>query len=167
MEKQWKQWETLFGRGSEITADGGCSHEIKRCLLLGRKPISNLDSVLKSRNITLLTKISLLKAMVFPVFFYGCESWTVEKAEHRRIDAFNCGVGEDSWESLGLQGDPTSPFWRRSTLGFLWKEWCSSWNPSTLATSCEELTQWTWICASSGSWCRTGSLGCCSLWVLK
>ena len=59
-----------------------------------------------------------------PVVLYGCESWTVKKAEHRRIDALNCGVGEDSWESLGLQGDPTSPFWRRSALGFLWKEWC-------------------------------------------
>ena len=63
------------------------------------------------------------KAMVFPVVMYGCQSWTVKKAERRRIDALNCGVGEDSWESLGLQGDPTSPFWRRSTLGFLWKEW--------------------------------------------
>jgi len=79
------------------------------------------------------------KAMVFPVVMYGCESWTVKKAERRRIDALNCGVGEDSWESLGLQGDPTSPFWRRSALGVLWKEWCQSWNSITLATSCEEL----------------------------
>ena len=73
---------------SKITADGDCSHEIKRCLLLGRKVITNLDSILKSRNITLPTKIHLVKAMVFPVVMYGCESWTIKKAEHRRIDAF-------------------------------------------------------------------------------
>ena len=89
IEKQWKQCQTLFwGGGSKITADGDCSHEIKRCLLLGRKIITNLDSILKSRDITLPTKVSLVKAMVFPVVMYGCESWTVKKAEHRRIDAF-------------------------------------------------------------------------------
>ena len=109
--------------GSKITADGDCSHEIKRRLLLGRKVMTNLDSVFKSRDITLPTKVHLVKAMGFPVFVYGCESWTVKKAERQRIDALNCGVGDDSWESLGLQGDPTSPFWRRSALGFLWKEW--------------------------------------------
>jgi len=86
------------------------SHEIKRHLLLGRKVMTNLDSILKSRDITLPTKVHLVKAMVFPVVMYGCESWTVKKAECQRIDALNCGVGEDSWESLGLQGDPTSPF---------------------------------------------------------
>ena len=74
--------------GSKITADGDCSHEIKRCLLLGRKVLTNLDSILKSRDITLLTKVHLVKAMVFPVVVYGCESWTVKKAEHRKIDAF-------------------------------------------------------------------------------
>ena len=74
--------------GSKITADGDCSHEIKRRLLLGRKAMTNLDSILKSRDITLRTKICLVKAMVFPVVVYGCESWTVKKAEHRRIDAF-------------------------------------------------------------------------------
>ena len=73
---------------SKITADGDCSHEIKRCLLLGRKAMTNLDSILKSRDITLLTNVSLVKAMVFPVIMYGCESWTIKKAEHRRIDAF-------------------------------------------------------------------------------
>ena len=77
----------IFG-GSKITADGDCSHEIKRCLLLGRKIVTNLDSILKSRDITLPTKVHLVKAMVFPVVMYGCESWTVKKAEHRRIDAF-------------------------------------------------------------------------------
>ena len=74
--------------GSKITADGDCSHEIKRCLLLGRKVMTNLDSIFKSRGITLPTKVRLVKAMVFPVVMYGCESWTVKKAEHQRIDAF-------------------------------------------------------------------------------
>ena len=74
--------------GSKITADGDCSHEIKRCLLLGRKVVTNLDSILKSRDITLSTKVHLVKAIVFPVVVYGCESWTVKKAERRRIDAF-------------------------------------------------------------------------------
>ena len=74
--------------GSKITADGNCSHEIKTCLLLGRKAMTNLSSVLKSRDITLPTKVYLVKAMVFPVVMYGCESWTVKKAEHQRIDAF-------------------------------------------------------------------------------
>ena len=74
--------------GSKITADGDCSHEIKRCLFLGRKSMTNLDSILKSRDITLSTKVCLVKAMVFPVVMYGCESWTLKKAEHRRIDAF-------------------------------------------------------------------------------
>ena len=74
--------------GSKITADGYCSHEIKRCLFLGRKVMTNLDSIFKSRDITLLTKVPLVKAMVFPVVMYGCESWTVKKAERRRIDAF-------------------------------------------------------------------------------
>ena len=88
MGKQWKQCQTLFWRGSKITADGDCSHEIKRCLLLGRKVMTNLDSIFKSRDITLPTKVHLVKAMVFPVIMYGCESWTVKKAERRRIDAF-------------------------------------------------------------------------------
>ena len=95
--------------GYRITADGGCSHEIKRHLLLGRKVMTNLDSILKSRDITLPTKFYLVKAMIFPMVMCGCESWTVKKAQHQKIDALNCGVGEDSWEFLGLQGDPTSP----------------------------------------------------------
>ena len=78
----------LFLGGSKITADGDCSHEIKRCLLLGRKVMTNLDSILKSRDITLLTKVHLVKAIVFSVVMYGCESWTIKKAKHRRIDAF-------------------------------------------------------------------------------
>ena len=88
MGKQCKQWLTLFLRGSKITADGDCSHETKRRLLLGRKIMINLDSKLKSRDITLPTKVYLVKAMVLLVVMYGCESWTIKKAEHRSIDAF-------------------------------------------------------------------------------
>ena len=82
--------------GFKITTDGDCSREIKRCLLRGEKAMTNLDSILKSRDITLPTKVCLVKAMVFPVVRYGCESWTVKKAEHQRTDALNCDVGEDS-----------------------------------------------------------------------
>ena len=87
MGKQWKQWETIF-LGSKITADSECSHEIKRCLLLGRKVMTKSDSILKSRDITWTTNVCLVKAMDFPVFMYGCESWTTKIAECRRIDAF-------------------------------------------------------------------------------
>ena len=87
MEKQWKQWDFIF-LGSKITADGDCIHEIKTHLLLGRKAMTNLDSILKSRDITLSTKVSLVKAMVFPVVMGGCESWTIKRSEHWSIDAF-------------------------------------------------------------------------------
>ena len=171
MEKQWKQYQTLFLGGSKITVDGDCSHEIKRRLLLGRKwkqslsvmsdclwpmdcsppsssvhgilqarilewadisfsigrkVMTNLDSIWKSRDITLPTKVHLVKAMVFLEVMYGCESWTVKKAEHRRIDAFELWC----WRRLlrvpldCKEIHPTSPFWRISALGFLWKEWC-------------------------------------------
>ena len=98
----WQIGETMetvrdfISGDSKITADGDCSHEIKRHLFLGRKAMTNIDSILKSRDITLPSKICLVKAMVFPVVMYGCESWTVKKAEHQRIDALNCGVGQDS-----------------------------------------------------------------------
>ena len=84
------------GQCSKIIADGDCSHEIKRCLLLGKKNMTNLDSILKNRDIALPAKVHLVKAIVFPVVMYGCESWTIKKAEHGRIDIFICGVGEDS-----------------------------------------------------------------------
>ena len=100
--------------GSKFTADGDCSHEIKRRLLLGRKVMTNLNSIFKSRDITLPTKVHLVKAMVFPVVMYGCESWTVKKAECQRIDAFELWC----WRRL-LRVPWTA---RRSTLGFLWKE---------------------------------------------
>ena len=95
MGKQWKQRVYFLG-GSKITADGEYSHEIRRRLLLGRKAMTNIDSILKSRDITLPTKIHLVKPMVFPVVIYGCESWTIKKAKCQRIDVLNCGVGEDS-----------------------------------------------------------------------
>ena len=107
MGKQWKQCQIILG-GSKITADGDCSHEIKRCLLLGKKAMTNQDSILKSRDVTLLTNIHPVEAMFFSVVMYECGIWTIKKAECGRIDAFelwywrrllmlsNCGVGEDS-----------------------------------------------------------------------
>ena len=126
--------------GSKITADGDCSHEIKRCFLLWRRLMTNLDSILKSRDITLPTKVHLVKAMVFPVVMYGCESWTIKKAERWRIDAFKLWC----WRSL-LRVPWTA---RRSNQSVLkeinpeihWKEWCWSWNSNTSATWCEEKT---------------------------
>ena len=94
--------------GSKITADGDCSHEVKRRLLLGRKVMTNPDSILKSRDITLPTKVPLVKAMVSPLVMYGCESWTIKKAEHQRIEAFELWCWRRLLRVLGLQGDPTS-----------------------------------------------------------
>ena len=128
--------------GSKISADGDCSHEIKRCLLLGRKVMTNLDSILKGRDITLPTKVRLVKAMVFPVVMYGCESWTIKKAEHRRIDVFELWC----WRWL-LRAPWTA---RRSNQSLI-KEispGCSleglmlKLKLHTLATWCEELTHW-------------------------
>ena len=151
MGKQWKQCQTLFLGDSKITADGDCSHEIKRRLLLGSKVMTNRDSTLKSKDITLPTKVRLVKAMVFPVIIYGCESWTVKKAERPRIDAFEpC-----CWRRL-LRVPWTA---RRSNQSIL-KEispGCSleglmlRLKLNTLATSWEELTHW------KRSWCWEGS----------
>ena len=91
--------ERLYFWGSKITADGDCSHEIKRCLFFGRKLMTNLESILKSRDITLPTKVCLIKTMVFPVVMYGCEGWTIKRAEHRRIDAFELWCWEKTLES--------------------------------------------------------------------
>ena len=107
--KKWKQWQVLFSWAPKsLWTVHDCSHKIERCLLLGRKAMTNLDSILKIRDIILLTKVLMVKAMVFPVVIYGCEIWTIKKAESWRNDVFNCGVGEDSWESHGLQGDQIS-----------------------------------------------------------
>ena len=111
MEKQWKQWQTLFFLDYKITADGDCSHEIKRRLLLGRKVMTNLDSILKSRDITLPTKVCLVKAMIFPAIMYGCESWTIKKAECQRIHA------SELWYWRRLLRVPWSA--RRSSLSIL------------------------------------------------
>ena len=111
--------------------------------------MTNLDSILKKRDITLPTKVQIVKAMAFPVVIYGCESWTLKKAEHQRMDAF------EPWcwrrllrESLGLRGNPTSPSWKKSVLGVHWKDWCWSWNSNTLATWYKELSHlkrpWCW-----------------------
>ena len=135
--------------GSKITADGDCSHEFKRCLLLGKKVISNLDSILKSRDITLPTKVHLVKAMVFPVVMYGCDSWTLKKAKRQRIDAF------EIWCLRRLLWVPWTA--RRSNQSILkeispvnWKDWCWGWNSNILATSWEYLTHW------KRPWCWEG-----------
>ena len=107
-EKMVTMTEFIF-LGSKITEDGDCSHEIKRPLLLGRKAMTNLDRILKSRDITLLKKVHLVKAMVFPVVMHGYESQTTKKAEHKEMMLLNHGAGKDSWESLGQEGDQTSP----------------------------------------------------------
>ena len=114
----------FFFVGSKIASDGDFSHEIKRHLILGRKVMTNLDSILKSRDITLPTKVHLVKAVVFPLVMYGCERWTIKKAEHWKIDVF------ELW------------CWRR-LLQVPWTaNWNWSWNSNTLATSCKELTHW-------------------------
>ena len=111
----------IFG-GSKITTDGECYHEVKRSFLLGRKLLTNLDSILKSRDITLPTKVRLVKAMVFPVVMYGHESWTIKLTEHQRIDAFELWCWRRLLRVPGLQGDPTSPAYRKSVLNVHWKD---------------------------------------------
>ena len=100
MADRWGESENKFFLGSKITADGDCSHKIKRCLLFGRKAMTNLDSILKSRTILLLTKVHLVRAMVFPVVMYRCESWTIKRAEHQELMLSNCDVGEECSEPL-------------------------------------------------------------------
>ena len=144
MENRWGNSgnrDFNFG-GSKITADVYSSQKIKRHLLSGRKVMTNLYGILKSRDISLPTKVRLVKAMVFPVVMDGCESWTIKKAEHQRMMLLNCGVGEDSWESFGQQGDPTSQSKRKSVTNIHWKDWCWSRNSNTLATWCKVPTHW-------------------------
>ena len=111
----------IFG-GSKITADGDCSHEIKRCLLLGRKVMTNLDSMLKSRDTTLQTKVCLAKAMIFPVVMYGCESWTVKKAEHQRIDAFELWCWRRLLRVPWTARRSNESSLRKSVLNIHWKD---------------------------------------------
>ena len=147
MGKQWKQWQTIF-LVSWITADSDCSHEIKRCLLLGRKDMTNLDSVLKSREITSLTKTHIIKAMVFPVVMYRCESWTIKKAEYWRIDAFELWCWRRllraSWAARSQK--PVNPRGPQPWI-FIGRTDAEAEASNTLVTWCEELTHW------KKSWC--------------
>ena len=179
--------ERLYFLGSKITADGEFSHEIKRRLLLGRKAMTNLDSMLKNRDITLPTKVHIVKAMVYPIILYACESWTIKKVEHQRTDAFKLWC----WRRLlrDKQENQTSPSYSKSAMNIHWRDWCWSWSSNTLATWGEELThwkrtwcrerlkaggegddrrwdgcmasptQWTWVWVSSESWWWTGKSG--------
>ena len=147
MGKQWKQWQTIFW-GSKITADGDCTHEIKRHLLPGRKDMTNLDSILKSRDIALPTKVCLVKATTFPVVMHGCESWTLKKAEHWRIDAFELWCWRRLLRVSWTARRSNQSIVRKSVLTIHWKDWCWSWSSNTLATWCKELTHWKrpWCC---------------------
>ena len=170
------RWQEL----KKITADADCSHEIKRHLLLGRKVMTKLDSILKSRDITLSMKVHLVKAMVFPVVMYGCESWTIKKAEHQRTDAFELWCWRDSWESLGLQGDQSWVFIGRTDVEaetpILWPPDVKSWLIWKHPDAGKRLkagegddrgwdgwmaspTQRTWVWVDSGSWWWTGRPG--------
>ena len=188
MEKQWKQWLTFFSAAPKITADGECSHEIKRCLLLGRKVMTNLDSIFQSRDFTLPTKVRLVKAMAFPVVMYGCESWTMKKAENRRTDAFEVWcwrrllrvpwtarrsnqsiLKEISWVFIGRTDV-------KAESPILWPPDAKSWligkdsDGEGLGAGGEgddrgwdglmaSLTWWTWVWVNSGSWWWTGRTG--------
>ena len=174
----------IFG-GSKITADGNCSHEIKRCLLLGGKVMTNLDSILKSRDITLPTKVHLVEAMVFPVVMYGCERWTIKKAERHRVDAFelwcwrrlerplDCGKiqpvhpkGNQSWIFIRrTDAEAETPIlWPPDTKSWLigkdpdaGKDWIRE--KGTTEDEMVEWHQWTWVWVNSGSWWWTGRPG--------
>ena len=119
---QTRSFVRLYFAGSKITADGDCSHEIKRCLLLGRKVMTNLDSILKSRDITLSTKVYLVKAMFFPVVMYGCESWIIKKAERRRIDAFKLWCWRRLLRVHWTARSSNQSILRRSVLNIHWKD---------------------------------------------
>ena len=139
--EQWKQWQTIF-LDSKITADGDCSHGIKRCLFLGRKAMTNLDSILKSRHYFANKGLSSQSYGFLSSHMWIWELDYKENLSTKELVLLNCGVREDSWESLGQQGDPTSPSWRKSVLNIHWNDWCWSWNSNTLATWWEELTHW-------------------------
>ena len=145
--KNWRNLQSLrvkLGkREYKMYSCGDCSHEIKRCLILWRKVMTNLDSILKSRDIILSPKVHLVKAMVFPVVMYGCESWTIKKAECQKIDAFELWC----WRRLlripwTARRSNQSILIRKSILNIHWKNWCWSWNSNTLATWFKELTHW-------------------------
>ena len=175
--------------GSKITVDGDCSHEIKRHLLLGRKTMTNLDSIFKNRGINLPTKVCLVKAMVFPVVMYGCESWTIQNAECQRINTFELWYWRRLLRVLWTARRFNQSILKEIVLNIHWMDWSQTWNSNTLATWCKEQThwirlwcwerlkaagevdsrgwdgwmasstQWTWVWASSGSSCWTGKPG--------
>ena len=128
--------------GSKITVDRDCSHEIKRRLFLGRKAMRNLNSILKSRGITLLTKVHKVKAMVFPVVVYRCESWTINKAENWRIDAFELWCWRRLLRVPWTARRSNQSSLRKSVLNIHWKDWCWNWSSNTLAYSYKEPTHW-------------------------
>ena len=126
MANRWETMETVrdfIFLGSKITEDGDCSHEIKRCLLLGRKDMTNLDSILKSRDSTLPTKVRLVKAMVFPVVMYGYEIWII-KLSAKELMLLNCGIGEDSWRVPWTARRSNQSILRKSVLNIHWKDSC-------------------------------------------
>ena len=141
MGKQWQIFSV-----SKVTADGDCSHEIKRCLLLGRKAMTNLDSILKSRDITLPTKVHLVKPVVFPIVIYACESWTIKKAEDKRIYAFELWC----WRLLRVPWTArrlNQSILKEINLEYSLQGLMLKLKPSTLPTWCKELTHW------KGPWC--------------
>ena len=178
----------IFG-GSKIAADSDCSHEITRCLLFGRRVMTNLDSILKSKDITLLTKVCVVKAMVFPVVMCGYESWTIKKAECWRISAFELWCWRRLLRVPWTARRSKQSILKKSVLNIHWKDWFWCWNSNNLSTWCEELThlkrpwcwerlkaggegdnrgwdgwmasliQWTWAWVNSGSWWWTGRPG--------
>ena len=139
MEKQWKLANFIF-LGSKITADGDCSHEIKRGLLLGRKATTNLDSILKSINITLQTKVHVVKVTIFAVIIYECKSWAIKKPECQGIDAFELWCWRRLLRVPWTVRRSNQSILKEISLSVHWMNWCWSWNCNTLATWCEELT---------------------------
>ena len=138
---KWKQWQTLFSWARKSLQMATAATTLKRCLLLGRKAMTKQDSILKSTDITLLTKIHIFQATLFPAVMYRCESWTIKMWELDQLSAkelklLNCGAGEDSWESLGQKGDPNSQSKRKPTLNIHWRDWRWSWSSKTWATWC-------------------------------
>ena len=141
MSNRWETEIDFILGSSKITADGDCTHEIRRCLLLGRKVMTNLDNILKSWDIILPTKVCLVKAMVFPAVMYWCESWTIKKAERWRTDAFELWY----WKRLlrvPWTARRSNQSILRSVLNIHWKDWCWSWNSNTLATWWKVVTHW-------------------------
>ena len=141
MGKQWKQCQTIL-LGSKITVDGDCSHEIKRRLLLGRKVMTNLHSILKSRDITLPTKFHLVKAMVSPVVKYRCKSWIIKKVECQRINAFELWCWRRLLRVPWTSRRSNQSILKEISLNIHWQDWCWSWNSNTLATWRKDSTHW-------------------------